>query len=52
VRIALADALCPDGVGRSYMAQGARLLELAEKVFRDGIQPPFYPEVHVRGIVL
>jgi len=51
VRIALADALRPDGVGRSYMAQGARLVELVEKVFREGTQPPFDSEVPVRGAV-
>jgi AcrR family transcriptional regulator len=52
VRIALAEALRPDGVGRSYLAQAAQLFELVEKVFRESTDPPIPPQVPVRGALL
>jgi len=52
VRIALAEALRPHGVGRNYLAQGAQLFELVEKVFRDSVNPPIPAPAPVRGALL
>jgi AcrR family transcriptional regulator len=52
VRIALAEALRPDGVGRSYLAQAAQLFELVEKVFRESADPPIPAHAPARGALL
>jgi AcrR family transcriptional regulator len=52
VRIALAEALRPDGVGRSYLAQAGQLFDLVEKVFRESADPPIPAHAPVRGALL
>lgn len=52
VRIALAEALRPNGVGRTYLAQAAQLFELVEKIFRDSADPPMSASAPVRGALL
>jgi len=53
VRIALSEALRPNGVGRNYLAsQAAQLFELIEKVLRDSADPPIPASAPVRGALM
>jgi len=52
VRLALAEALRPNGVGRNYLAQAAGLIELIENVFRNGTDPPIPALAPARGALL
>jgi AcrR family transcriptional regulator len=52
VRLALAEALRPNGVGRNYLAQASGLIEMIENVFRNGTDPPIPALAPVRGALL
>jgi AcrR family transcriptional regulator len=52
VRLAIAEALRPNGVGRNYLAQAAPLFDLVEKVLRDSVDPPIPTSAPARGALL
>ena len=52
VRLALAEALRPNGVGRNYLAHAAGLIELIENVFRNGTDPPIPALAPARAALL
>ena len=52
VRLAIAEALNPNGVGRNYLAEATELFDMVEKVLRDSVDPPIPASAPARGVLL
>jgi len=52
VRLAIAEALNPNGVGRNYLAEATELFDMVEKVLRDSVNPPIPASAPARGVLL